>query len=83
MIRSIEEIEMSGGGSLPTAMQIEPGIPYTLIIYLAFLLGFLDHPDALERWLEHFDSMKGLPICIVDMPPAHVNFPKYLLLIFS
>jgi hypothetical protein len=33
----------------------------------------MDHPDALERWLEHFDSMRGLPICIVDMPPAHVS----------
>lgn len=56
-IRSTDEIQISGGGSLPIAMHIEP--------------EFLDHPDALERWLEHFDTMKGLPICIIDTPPIN------------
>jgi hypothetical protein len=63
---------MSGGGCLPTAMHLEPGCPLSPSLLTLSLLGFMDHPDALERWLEHFDSMRGLPICIVDMPPAHV-----------
>jgi hypothetical protein len=34
---------------------------------------FLSQPDALERWLDHFDSMKGLPVVIVDLPPSQVT----------
>lgn len=53
-IRSNEEIEESGGGYLPTAVPMDP--------------DFLDRPDSLDKWIQHFDKMKECQICIVDLP---------------
>lgn len=54
-IRSYEESILSGGGTLPRAIQIEP--------------EFLSRPDAFDIWLQHFDGLRGCNICIIDMPP--------------
>lgn len=59
-IRSSEEIEISGAGVLPCAVQLEP--------------EFLDQPDGFDIWLQHFDAMRGCTICIVDLPPVHGGF---------
>lgn len=58
-IRSFEECNTSGGGLLPRAIQIEP--------------DFLDRPDALDIWLQHFDTTKGCNIVIIDLPPIHAT----------
>jgi hypothetical protein len=55
-IRPSDESIDSGAGTLPRAIQMEP--------------LFLDRPDALRVWLEHFEGTRGCHICIVDMPPA-------------
>jgi hypothetical protein len=58
-IRSFEECSTSGAGVLPRAIQIEP--------------DFLETPDALEIWLQHFDTTKGCNIVIIDLPPIHAT----------
>lgn len=58
-LRSTADIESSGGGTIPRAVQIEP--------------DFLESTDALEHWIEHFDGMRGHNIVIVDMPPVHAT----------
>ncbi len=32
----------------------------------------VNNPDALSRWLQHFDGIKGCVICVIDMPPVQV-----------
>jgi hypothetical protein len=32
--------------------------------------NFLQNPDAVDIWIQHFDSTRGIPICIVDLPPV-------------
>ncbi len=58
-IRSSQEIVDSGGGSIPKALQFEP--------------EFVDQPDALDVWIQHFDSAKGENICIIDLPPGQAS----------
>lgn len=55
-LRSSEEVQRSGGGYLPRALKMDP--------------SFLEDTQALDAWIQHFDSMKGCPICIIDMPPT-------------
>lgn len=56
-VRSDEEVVAMGGGSLPKAIRMDT--------------DFLDRPDAVQAWLQHFDSMKGCcSICIIDVPPS-------------
>jgi hypothetical protein len=55
-IRSFEECDASGGGSIPRAIQLEP--------------DFLNRPDAFEIWMQHFDGTRGCNIVIVDLPPS-------------
>ena len=58
-LRSTADIESSGGGTMPRAVQIEP--------------EFLESTHALEHWIEHFDGMRGHNIVIVDTPPVHAS----------
>ena len=62
-IRSLEEVAASGGGDMPTSIRVDP----------TFLGASSDQTVMLGRWLDHFDSLRGLPLCIVDMPPAHAS----------
>lgn len=64
-IRGSEEVLASGGGDIPTSVRLEP----------SFLEGLEEKGggDLLAKWLDHFDSMRGLRLCIVDMPPAHAS----------
>lgn len=55
-IRSYEDSNLTGGGILPRAVQLEP--------------EFLNQPDAFEVWIQHFDGTRGCNICILDLPPA-------------
>jgi len=52
-VRSQEEINITGAGTLPKAISLEP--------------DFLEHPAAFHQWLEHFDGTRGCRICIIDM----------------
>jgi hypothetical protein len=54
-LRAWGDIEASGGGSIPRAVHIEP--------------DFLSAPDALDKWLDHFDGCRGSNIVIIDLPP--------------
>lgn len=56
-IRSFEESVVSGGGTIPRAIQLEP--------------EFLNRPEAFNIWLQHFDGTRGCNICIIDLPPAN------------
>ena len=58
-LRAASDIELSGGGIIPRAVHIEP--------------DFLSSPDALERWIEHFDGTRGCNICILDLPPVQAT----------
>jgi hypothetical protein len=55
-IRSYEEKNLSGGGTLPRAIELDP--------------EFLNSPGAFEVWLQHFDGTRGCNICVIDLPPA-------------
>ena len=52
-VRSQDEINITGAGTLPKAISLEP--------------NFLEHPAAFHQWLEHFDGTRGCRICIIDM----------------
>lgn len=53
-VRSASDSESNGGGVIPKAIIMDP--------------SFLEQPDALEVWIQHFDGTKGCNICIIDMP---------------
>lgn len=55
-IRSFEDSMLSGGGTLPRAVQLEP--------------DFLNRPEAFDVWIQHFDGTRGCNLCIIDLPPA-------------
>lgn len=55
-IRSYEDKTISGGGTMPRAIELDP--------------EFLNNPDAFDVWVQHFDGTRGCNICIVDLPPA-------------
>ena len=55
-LRGAEEAVSNGAGLIPRAIQLEP--------------NFLEYPDAFRAWLQHFDATRGVPICIIDMPPV-------------
>jgi len=52
-VRSQDEINITGAGTLPKAISLEP--------------DFLDQPAAFHKWLEHFDGTRGCRICVIDM----------------
>lgn len=56
-VRSVDACVVSGGGSLPRAIQLEP--------------EFLNRPEAFDVWLQHFDGTRGCQIVLVDLPPAN------------
>lgn len=58
-VRGSEDSLRSGGGIIPKAITMEP--------------EFLDHPDALDAWIQHFDGTKGCNICIIDLPPGQAS----------
>jgi hypothetical protein len=58
-VRSQEDCETSGGGSIPRALSMDP--------------EFLDQPDALSKWIQHFDGTRGCNICIIDLPPSKAS----------
>lgn len=58
-VRSREELNNSGGGMLPKAVQLDP--------------EFLCDSQALDSWVQHFDGTRGCSICIIDMPPAQLS----------
>jgi hypothetical protein len=68
-MRSFDDSALSGGGTIPRAIQLEP--------------EFLNKPDAFEIWIQHFDCTKGCNITIIDLPPSQwtgYNLWKRLLL---
>lgn len=34
---------------------------------------FLEQPDALDAWIQHFDGTRGCNICIIDLPPGKAS----------
>ena len=58
-MRSFDDSAISGGGTIPKAIQLEP--------------EFLNRPDAFDIWIQHFDCTKGCNITIIDLPPAQVH----------
>ena len=58
-IRSSNDNNLYGAGSIPKAVVLEP--------------NFLDKPIAFENWLQHFDSCRDLKVCIIDLPPIRIS----------
>jgi len=59
-VRSRDEITITGAGTLPKAISLEP--------------NFVEHPAAFHKWLEHFDGTRGCRICIIDMGNSRMKF---------
>ena len=66
-IRTAEEIVDSGGGEIPTSVRMDPS-------FLDEKIEWSSHEgNLLDKWLDHFDTMRGFHICIVDMPAAKAS----------
>lgn len=65
-VRSPDEVRACGGGQIARATSLDPQF-----------FGPLFH-DELEKWVDHFDRMRGCHICLVDMPPLPMTGMRLL-----